>query len=647
MLDTTISQRSLSFLLASIALISLPHLQNLPPALTGFCAAMLGWRVLGLWRAEWLPTRLLLFMLTLLGIALLFHQHSGIFGRDAGTAIIMVASALKLFEIRGRRDLYLLVFLAFMIAATQLLYHQSILMAAYIGMVGVLLLTTMLLQTATLIQPWPAIKTAAGILLQALPLALVIFVLFPRIESPRWRWLEDSNQAKSGLSRTLEPGAISEMSLSDELVFRVRFAGEVPPPQQRYWRGPVYSHTDGVHWTVSNQTYAVNAAPEFSGKSYRYTLLQEPQQERWVFGLEMAQAFDENIQRSSLYELLTRKNPGQRAEYQITSAPNFRTLSLDRDERLDNLQLPAQPSARLVELVRTLKGFDSSHPVFIDNLLQHFRHENFFYTLTPPLLPNNPVEGFLFESRSGFCSHYATAFVYLLRIAKIPARVVGGYQGGQFNAVGGFWEVRQADAHAWAEAWLGDQGWVRFDPTAAIAPERVLRGVNIDLQLASGEVSFAPLLEGSAQWWRNARQLWQSVDYNWQRWVINYTPGNQMQLLQRFGIADIADIAQWLVICVGFMTALLAAWMFRRQKAAVDPAVRLFRRFCAKLAKAGIVIETGEASGVFAKRAQNRRPDLAEQIDAISEIFSRLRYEPFAPAGDLQRLRKLVGQLKV
>jgi transglutaminase-like putative cysteine protease len=514
-------------------------------------------------------------------------------------------------------------------------------------LVGVLLLATMVVQSAKQIQSWEAVKTAGVIVLQALPLAVVVFVLFPRIESPRWRWLEQDNQAKSGLSKTLEPGAISQMSLSDELVFRVKFDGDVPPPQLRYWRGPVYSQTDGVRWTVSNKAYAVNVAPEFSGKSYRYTILMEPQQERWVFGLEMAQDFDSTILRSSLYELLTKKNPGQRAEYRITSMPNYRTFGMEIYERGDNLQLPVEPSARLNALVRQLHGFDGKPEDFIANLLQHFRRENFFYTLTPPLLPDNLVEGFLFDTRSGFCSHYATAFVYLLRIAKIPARVVGGYQGGQYNRLGGFWEVRQADAHAWAEAWLGDKGWVRFDPTAAIAPERVLRGVNIDLQLASGEVSFEPLLEVSGSWLKEARLLWQSVDYNWQRWVINYTPQNQLQLLRRFGIDGIAAIAQWLVLAVGAITLVLAAWLFRRQSGQVDLAVRLYRRFCRKLARAGIAIEAGEGPTAFADRAKALRPDLAVKIDVINKLFIRLRYEPQAQADDLRQLRKQVAKLKV
>lgn len=643
----TLNQRGILLLLVSLAAISLPHLQNLPPALSGFFAGLLAWRAAALRHERWLPGRLLLLLLTLLGIALLISLHKGIFGRDAGTAIIMVATALKLFELRERRDFYLLVFLGFMITATVLLYQQSILIAAYLLLACGLLLTTLIVYGAGSIGYSAALKTAVAILLQAVPLAIAVFVLFPRVEAPRWRWLEDDNQAKSGLSKVLEPGAISQMSLSDELVFRVRFAGEVPPPAQRYWRGPVYSHTDGVRWTVSSRNYPNQGEPGFSGPVYRYTLLMEPQKEHWVFALDMASEFDAELQRSSLYELLTRRNPGSRAEYRLSSQPDYRTGPASRAELLDNLQLPETASPPLQQLVQQLGGLDGQADVFIANLLQHFRRENFVYTLTPPLLDDKPIERFLFETRRGFCSHYAGAFVYLLRIAGIPARIVGGYQGGEFNPVGGFWEIRQAEAHAWAEAWLGERGWVRFDPTAAIAPERVERGVNIEMQLASGEVNFQPLAEGSLNWLKATRQLWRNVDYHWQRWVVNYSPQNQLRLLQRFGIDGLLAIVQWLTISVIGIALLLAGWLLRKRHGKHDPVIGCYRRFCAKLANAGVVIATGEGPLDFATRAKRQRPDLAAAIDTITSLYLRLRYEPQAQHDDLRRLRAQVKALKI
>ncbi len=648
MTDSTISQRGLIFLLSSIALITLPHIRHIPAPLFAFFTLMLAWRALGIWRNDWLPPRLLLLLLTLLGIALLVSQQRSIFGRDAGTSVFVVALGLKMLEIHSKRDVYLIVYLAFIVAATQFLYEYSILMAGYILLVSTVLLATLIMQSTRQTQTVQALKMASSIILQALPLAIVIFVLFPRVESPRWRWLEDDNKAQSGLSNTLEPGSISALSLSDELVFRARFDGNLPPPEQRYWRGPVYSQTDGIRWTTSGKVYQQTQQPVFSGSSYRYTLLMEPQKERWVFALDMAQDFEPTVRRNTTYQLITTQNPGNRAEYRITSYPNYNTSNIDNHEYSDNLRLPAQPSARVRKLIEQLKGFEAKPEQFIQNLLQFFRKEAFSYTLTPPLLPENPVETFLFETRSGYCSHYATAFVYLLRAAKIPARVVGGYQGGEFNEMGGFLEIRQADAHAWAEVWLEDKGWVRFDPTAAIAPERIERGVNVELQIASGAVNFAPSLDAETlNWLKRSRQLWQSVDYSWQRWVINYNARNQMQFLGRLGITDFVAIAKWLMLSIALITLVLAWWLLKQKTMATDQALRLYRKYCDKLAKAGIVIELGEGAKSFAERAKHLRPDLATQIETITGIFIRLRYEPHTGREDLQRLRKSIGDLKL
>ena len=649
MVENSISQRSVIFLLGSVALITLPHAAHIPVPLFAFFTLLLAWRAIGIWRDELLPGRLLVFLLTLVGIALLVSQQHGVFGRDAGTGLFTVALGLKLLEIRGGRDVFVIICLAFIVAATQFLYEQSILMAVYILLVSAVLLATLVMLVSRQSRPRAALATAAMIIFQALPLAVIIFVLFPRIEAPRWRWLEADNKALSGLTNTLEPGSINGLSLSDELVFRARFDGELPPPEQRYWRGPVYSHTDGVRWTASGHSDLPSPVMQFSGPAHRYTLLMEPQKERWIFAMEMAADFDGPVFRNSLNQLLTRKNPGERAEYKLTSYPEYTIRELGKGEYADNLQLPAKPSPQLLELVERLRGFDGKPELFIANLLRHFHDQAFFYTLTPPLMPDHPIETFLFDTRSGFCAHYATAFVYLLRVAKIPSRVVGGYQGGEFNRIGGFLEIRQADAHAWAEAWLEDQGWVRFDPTAAVAPERIQRGVNVDLQIASGAVNFAPLdVDASAlSWLKRGRLLWQSVDYSWQRWVINYNNQNQARFLQNLGIEGIAAIAQWLAGGVGFVTAVLAWWVLRNRSGRVDPALRYYRRFCAKLAKAGIHVEPGEGACDFAERGKRLRPDLSAQIDSITTLFVRLCYQADAKAGDLTDLKQAVGKLKV
>ncbi|MGY6275815.1 transglutaminase TgpA family protein [Methylomonas sp. MgM2] len=649
MIENSLNQRSLIFLLISIALIALPHAWHLSLPIFGFFCLLLTWRFAAIWQRRWLPNRWLLSGLTLAGIAILAIRHSGWFGRDAGAALFVTALGLKLMEIRGKRDVVLVAYLVFIVAASQFLYEQSILMACYILAVCVALLAALVVQTAGWVPTWAAVKIAATITLQSLPLAVVIFVLFPRLEAPRWMWFKDDNKALSGLSDTLEPGAISQLSLSGELVFRVRFKGEIPPPRLRYWRGPVYSNTDGVRWSMGNRNKSQTESPAFSGKAYDYTLLMEPQKEDWVYALDMPESFDHSLHRDGYYQLKTRKRPSERAEYTITSRPIYNSGSLDKAEILENLQLPGSATEKQLALVEALGGLSQAPERFIDNLLHHFRREEFFYSLTPPLMPVNPIDTFLFETRSGFCSHYAAAFVYLLRVAKIPARVVGGYQGGQINSVGGFMEIRQADAHAWAEAWLDGRGWVRFDPTAMIAPERIERGVNIDLQIASGKANFSLPVEESAAWrWlKYSRHFWQSIDYNWQRWVINYRSVNQRQLLESLGIKSVVDWAKWLVGGVVLATLPLTWYLLRRKNLSTDKAVGYYRRFCDKLARAGIQIQVGEGAQSFAERVKKRRPTLSRQVEQITAAFIRLRYQPDAGPGDLQTLKILVSKLRV
>jgi len=647
--DNPVNQRCLMFLLSSIALTAIPHVQHLPRPVFAFFLLMLIWRIWGIWQPRRLPNRIILFLLTLLGIILLITQLRGVFGRDAGTSVIVVALGLKLQEINGHRDARLIAYLGFIVAASQFLYEQSILLAGYIFLVTVLLLTTLITLNARQAQSIFAIKTASIIVLQALPLAIVIFVFFPRLEAPRWMWLKDDHQALSGLSNTLEPGSIGELSLSDELVFRVRFNGQLPPPRQRYWRGPVYSQTDGVRWSASKSDNQLTSAPLFTGETYTYTVLMEPQKESWVFAMEMAETYDTGLSKNEFNQLNTSKLPSERAEYKITSRPFYNTGNLDKAEFQTNLQLPTTASAKQLELIGRLQGFEVKPEQFIQNLLQHFREEKFYYTLTPPLMLNDPIDSFLFEIRSGFCSHYATAFVYLLRIAQIPARVVGGYQGGEFNKVGGFLEIRQADAHAWAEAWIENKGWVRFDPTAAIAPERIERGVNVELQIARGVINFGPIINDAAalSWLKRSRQLWQSIDYQWQRWVINYNSANQSQFLQSLGIDDIASLIKWLLGGVTLSSLPVAWWLLRSKAKTTDKTVLRYQSFCAKLARAGIEIQVGEGAKDFAARAKKQRPDLAAQIEQITTLFIRLRYEAQSDETDFLALRKAIRQIKV
>ena len=629
-----------------------PHISHIPAVIFAFFYLLLGWRFAGIWKPNWLPSKLLVFLLIVFGLTLLYSQYHGVLGRDAGTRLFVIALALKLLEIKSERDLYLITYLAFIVAATQFLYEQSLLMAAYIFSVCSLLLATLVSINSGKPQTRASLKTAGLIMVQALPIAAVLFVLFPRVEAPKWMLLKEESHTKTGLSDSMEPGSISDLGMSGDLVFRVKFTGALPPPEQRYWRGPVFSHTDGKKWTqVQDMNFGrFLDKPVFNGTPYEYTLLMEPQNKPWVFALDMPMAFSLPLSRNANYQLITAAYPDKRAEYKVTSYTDYNTGTITRTEYKDATQLPGTPSDKIKQLVEQLHGFDRPPEDFINQILNFFRKEDFHYTLTPPLMEETPIETFLFETRHGFCSHYAAAFVYLLRVAHIPARVVTGFQGGELNPAGDFLEIRQADAHAWAEVWLQHKGWVRFDPTAAIAPERIERTINFEQLVPGGVISYLPTgaaAQAAANWLARTRQLWGNVDYQWQRWVINYDNQHQSSFLSSLGIADLKTLIYWMVVVIGLITVVLSWLLLHQKQKSTDRVLRSYNRFCKKLVKCGLVRGAGEGANDFAERVKSKLPKQAADIDSITGLFVKLRYGRDSTPEDLKQFDKQVAGFKV
>ncbi len=649
----SVNPKILIFLFSAIGLITLPHVANLPIPIFAFFSALFIWRFGCIWQPKLLAPKKLLFLLTLSSFGLLFSQYQSILGRDAGTSFFILALGLKLMEINSERDLYLITYLAFIVAGSQFLYQQSILMGVYSLFVCIVLIATLVIINTPKPNTVTALKKSGSIMLQALPMTVILFVLFPRLEAPRWMIFQESSQSLTGLSEQLEPGAISKLGLSDELVFRVKFKGEIPPPKQRYWRGPVYGHTDGKRWNITRHQSVVakhQAKLDFSGSGYEYKLMMEPQTKNWVFALDMPNKFPATLRQISTYQLVSMKNSQQRAEYQLSSNVNYNTGYLTKTEFKLNTQLPVRdPSVKIRQLIQQLGANKSNPEVFIKNLLNHFRTEKFHYTLTPPLMGARPIETFLFEQRRGFCSHYATAFVYLMRVAGIPARVVGGYQGGKINPVGGFLEVRQANAHAWTEVWIENQGWVRFDPTAAIAPERIEQGVNIEQQIAAGSANFSSInIDNSAlSLLKNANMLLQSMDYSWQRWVINYNTSNQNRFLDSLGIGDLRSLFFWMLGLIAVVTIVLALILFPAYKIKQDPILRLYLRFCKKLSKVKLIRQPHETASAFAQRAIIELPAQQVQIQQITELYLTLRYSNKTELQTFKQLKQHVQQFKI
>ena len=651
----TLSLTQERLLLGSVFFVALPHAFHLRPAILVFFTLLAAWRWAAGTRPQWRPKRPLLTLVTLAGALLVYFQYHRFYGREGGSALFLTSLGLKLMEMRSRRDVYLVVFLGLFVALTQYLFSQSIPLAGY-TLLAVLLSVAVLisLNGGPELPPRTAFRTAAILLAQAFPVMLVLFIFFPRIAGPLWRLPDDGHSSTTGLSDTIEPGSISRLGQSFEPAFRVEFEGKAPPQNQMYWRGPVFWHTDGRRWILPNERpLSPEQKPEFLESGYRYTLTLEPHRRNWIFALDLPSQYPGDVTQTAEYQLLARTKVESRRQYRMESHSAFRTPELTRTEARLGLQLPGPPSSRVQALVQSWTEGEPREVV--RRALLHFRSEPFVYTLHPPLLDDpHPIESFLFDTRRGFCEHYATAFVYLMRVAGIPGRVVTGYQGGQWNELGKFFEVRQADAHAWAEVWLPGQGWSRVDPTAAVAPERIEQGVDLDRQADAGEVRFnageRALLEralGFAAWMREARMLWASVDHAWNSWVLSYNPETQRRFWEALGIVDWGRLALWLggllALCAGF-----AVLVFRpRRTVRPDPALRLYRRFLARLARRGVVPRVGEGPTDFAARAAEARPEAGEAITQITGIFVRLRYGRLNEEDDLRELRRLVRVFRV
>lgn len=638
---------NLAWLLISLTLAAAPHLERLPPWIGPLCLALGLWRLAIERRAGKLPRKWLLFLLAAAAMSGIFAQYHTLFGRDAGVALLVVMIALKLMEMATRRDTMILVFLGYFLVITNFLYTQSIPTAIYLLVVVLVTTSTMIAYSDPhhALGVRPRLRLAGVLLVQAIPLMLVLFVFFPRV-GPLWGLPKDAYSAVTGLSDSMSPGAISQLIGSDEIAFRVRFDGPPPKKTQRYWRGPVLWDFDGHTWATRGKAPVVPIKVMHLGPKLDYTVTLEPHDRRWLFALDLPATLPPNSRASSDLQLTYSIPVRQRLRYDISSYPEYRFgVELDDEQWERALRLPeaGNPRARMLaeDWHTRLKEPDK----IVRQALAMFREEAFFYTLNPPLLGEHPVDDFLFGTRRGFCEHYSSAFVFLMRAAGIPARVVTGYQGGESNPLGDYMIVRQSDAHAWAEVWLDKDGWVRIDPTGAVAPSRIESGIRT--ALPGAELPPA-LIQLDAEWLRQARLSWDLLNNNWNQWVLGYDQQRQTRFLSRFH----PGLESWrgmTVALVGGVSALLlgiAAWMlWRGPRRAGDPALAAYERFCAKLARRGIVRLAQEGPVDFADRATRLRPDLGAQIGHITRLYVSLRYSRRHGTG-LAKLRQAVRRFK-
>lgn len=633
------------WLLASVLLTLIPDVEHVPAWLTAAATVGILWRTAIWWRRAELPPRWLLSFLVAAGSVGVFLTYRHFFGKDPGIALLILFLTLKLLEMRRVRDGLATVFLCYFLLLTHFLNEQGMNVAG-LTLAAVVVVTAALASLGHAGQSVTAcLRLSVLMLAQATPFMLVLFLLFPRVQGPLWGMPADAYSGMSGLSDTMSPGSISNLSLSGEIAFRVRFEDEVPPKYLLYWRGPVLRLFDGRTWRAGAQQEKVSPSATAAGETLRYAVTLEPHNKHWLFALDIPAVPPPNAIVSREFQVLSKTPVRSRLRYEMQSWSDF-TPGLEESETSlrSYLALSANnPRTRaLAEQWRREGGQDEA---VIHRMLEHFRRENFFYTLTPPLLGENSIDQFLFETRRGFCEHYASAFVFAMRAAGIPARVVTGYQGGERNPVDGYLIVRQSDAHAWAEAWLEGKGWVRFDPTAAVAPSRIEAG------LASAVPAGEPLpflVRSDLSWLRQLRFRWEAVTNTWNQWVLGYDSMRQREVLSRLGMREPdwkAMTAAMAVLC-GILLLGLTIWALHK-RVRLDPTVQAWNRLSRKLNVIGLARKDWEGPADYTQRVTQARPELQQSLSAISTLYIGLRYGKLSGNEHRQKLRELIADLKI
>ncbi len=610
----------------SVILMLAPQLTRVPVWESAILILALLWKLYSVWRRT-VPPRLLLTALALILAGGVFVSFGTFIGRTAGTALLVSMLVMKYVETHTARDATVVIFLSYFVVVTNFLFDQSIVMAAYL-VVSVLACTLTLITLHTR-APTPSLmsrsRLSLRLLLEALPIALLLFVLFPRIPGPLWGIPEDRHSATTGLSDTMSPGTISNLSRSARVAFRVRFEGPPPRHAELYWRGPVLWDYDGTTWTQGQPAAARPTRLSVHSEPVRYALTMQPHGKRWVFALDAPGSVPRDTRLTHDLQLLATKSLVSVRRFDLTSFTSYRTVSpLDPRVHKAALDLPEGRNPRTVELGRELAAAHRDPAAIARAGLDFFRSQPFVYTLSPPLLGADAMDDFLFGTRRGFCEFFASAYVVMMRAARVPARVVTGYMGGEMNAIDDYMLVRQSDAHAWAEVWLPGRGWVRVDPTATVAPERIEAGIESALG-DSAELPF--VIRPSFPLIRSAALLWDSLNNRWNDWVLGYGPTLQRELFGNFGLGKYTA-AKAGIAMVSLIGAVLIVFAFlpRLKAEARDPVLRYYLRFCRKLARAGLPRAPREGPLDYAARAASAFPEQRAQIDTITRLFVQLFY---------------------
>jgi protein-glutamine gamma-glutamyltransferase len=634
-----IPRNALVWIIISLFTLVAPHVMRVPVWVLAVYVIAAIWRI-QVYQGRWsFPGRWVKSLLILSSFAGIYISFGSLIGLEPTVALLLTAFALKLVELARRKDAYVLLFLGYFICVTEFLFSQDLLVVLY-SLLNVTLVTTALV---ALHQPGEhqfnrrSMRLAGVMLLQSLPLMLVLFFLFPRI-GPLWTVPIKSHAAKTGISDFMKPGDISLLSQSTEVAFRAQFQQQIPARSTLYWRGLVLSTLEEGAWRSLHYTDvpALERRPQpvdTQGEPLQYQIIMEPTRQNWLYSLRYARSSTPGVMATGDYRLFVPVELEDEYLYRVQSWPDALVETTLSDwRRQTELALPPQDNPRTRRLARDMRRAAGSDAQLVEAVLSMFNTQDYSYTLRPPLLPEqDPMDAFLFDSRRGFCEHYAYAFVVMMRAAGVPARVVAGYQGGEVNPVNKTIIVHQFDAHAWAEVWLQGQGWVRVDPTAAVSPDRIEWGLE---QAMAAEGSFlsgsplSPLRYRSIAWLNIMRLRYDALTYRWQSWVVGFDSDRQLQLLQNvFGEVSARKFATvligtWALVLIPVAISLLR----RRATHKVSVLDKTYLQFCDRLAGVGVSRAPGETPSQYQARAARAIRSMPTELEQITRLYTELAY---------------------
>jgi transglutaminase-like putative cysteine protease len=665
-IDYQIPRSALSWILLAVMLVVAPQALRMPLWISVIAVACIAWRWLIYAGRLGYPGRSLRIAIVIFTLLVSVSQMRNLgIGLDSAASLLTLGFVFKLIEMRHKRDIYVVISLCFVMLMVAFLYSQSAVSSAYITL-SVLVTTTAMvaLNRSTLLDNHSGtFRLSLKMGLQALPLAIVLFLVFPRI-APLWAVPVQNNGAGTGVTDEMSPGDIAQLGRSSELAFRVQFENSPPPLHENlYWRGLVLDDFDGVTWrrTRRGSSYAQAASlndfqwswedrVRLSDDVIDYNVIMEPTQQPWLYGLHLADPMNRELFQSRNFEIFNNGLITKRMSYDLRSYRGSSTDLLLLDSiRRRSLELPAGGNSQSRALAQRLRADTDSDLDYIYAVLARFQQNEYFYTLNPPLLGENRVDDFLFNTMAGFCEHYASSFAFLMRAAGIPARVVVGYQGAEYNRYEDYMMVYQYNAHAWNEVWLEGRGWVRFDPTAAVSPERIEQGVEAALadDPAFLEQSlFSRSRLGAVGWINTLRLRLDAIEYEWNRRVVNYDEEVQFELFERL-LGEVTEqkvvllFASLAVIMVAGIAVAIIWTEPRTRRAPVD---RLYLQLGRELDRINLGRQRGEAPNDYCRRVCEARPDLAPLMQEITELYLELNYRH----ADLQtsRQRQLQSRLK-